>query len=296
MKATHTIPVTGAALTVGTWGAPDAPAVLAIHGISATHMCWNTLARITEEEFRIIAPDLRGRGQSTDAPGPYGMAAHARDLAAVLAELGVERAIVVGHSMGAFAAQVFAHLHPERVAGVVLVDGGLPIPPPPGLSTQDITDSILAPIEARLAAPVASREAYLAAWRAHPAFADLSADLLEYIEYDLISREGELWASGNLEAIRTDGQTLIGDPDLSQALTDLAAAPGEGRPVPYEFLRAEYGMMIGGPPLYPAPEAEALGKHFAVPVTTVDEVNHYTIVMGERGAGAIRQSLRGLQA
>ncbi len=70
--------------------------------------------------------------------GRAGLDAHARDLIAVLDALGVERAVVVGHSMGAFVALVLGDLYPERVSRVVLVDGGLPLDLPAGLSTDDV--------------------------------------------------------------------------------------------------------------------------------------------------------------
>jgi pimeloyl-ACP methyl ester carboxylesterase len=59
--------------------------------------------------------------------GPVLLAAHGEDLVAVLDHAGVERATVVGHSMGGFVAAVAAHRHPERVERLVLVDGSLPL-------------------------------------------------------------------------------------------------------------------------------------------------------------------------
>lgn len=326
MKSLHEIPVAGGMLTVGEWtpghgsspdlehpecsGHTDDP-VLAIHGISGTHVSWNTLARVSggpgRGPARIIAPDLRGRGRSSDLPGPYGMAAHAHDLAAVLDHLEIDRVRVVGHSMGAFAALVFAHLYPRRVRDGLLIDGGLPLPPPPGASSEEMTAAILAPIEARLTAPVPSREGYLAAWKAHPAFEGLTDDLREYIEYDLLERGGKLWASGNYEAIRHDGETIATDPDLYAALNARAEAASGATsagadsagalsaaalPAPMKFLRAEAGMALGAPPLYPEGAARELGESFGVPISAVGGVNHYAIVMGEVGARAIAARLR----
>jgi pimeloyl-ACP methyl ester carboxylesterase len=56
-----------------------------------------------------------------------------RDLTAVLDHAGARRALLVGHSMGAHVAARLSAEHPERAAGVVLVDGGLPIPAPAGM-------------------------------------------------------------------------------------------------------------------------------------------------------------------
>ncbi|MGK3816897.1 alpha/beta fold hydrolase, partial [Enterococcus faecium] len=59
-------------------------------------------------DVRLLAPDLRGRGRSADLSGPFGMSAHSDDLAAILDAAGVDRALIVGHSMGAFVSAVFA--------------------------------------------------------------------------------------------------------------------------------------------------------------------------------------------
>src|SRR5690606_9508333 len=88
---------------------------------------------------RVLAPDLRGRGRSNQLPGPYGMPQHADDLAAVLDHFGVETALIVGHSMGAFVSVVLSHRHPERVSELILVDGGLPLAVPANVSPADFT-------------------------------------------------------------------------------------------------------------------------------------------------------------
>lgn len=71
-------------------------------------------------------------------PGPYGIVAHADDMAAVLDAHGVRRTVLVGHSMGAFVACQTAVRHPDRVAGVLLVDGGHGLPVPPGTDVDDV--------------------------------------------------------------------------------------------------------------------------------------------------------------
>src|SRR6266511_2772920 len=85
-------------------------------------------AELLDGEVTLVAPDLRGRAGSRDAPGPYGIGRHADDLVAVLDHLGVSEALMVGHSMGGFVATVAAVRHPSRTTGVVLVDGGLAFP------------------------------------------------------------------------------------------------------------------------------------------------------------------------
>ena len=103
--------------------------VLAIHGVTANHRCWSLLAALLPG-VRIVAPDLRGRGRSSELPGPWGRAVHADDVAALIRAVGSDPVVVVGHSMGAFVAVALAERHPELVERVWLVDGGLPLSGP----------------------------------------------------------------------------------------------------------------------------------------------------------------------
>jgi len=106
----HDVPVEGGFLRVGEWGPVDqvAPTVIAVHGITGSHLAWAWIAEAMPE-VRVIAPDLRGRGRSAGLPGPYGMARHAADLEAVIDALDlfhqarlVKRAAVAhrGHGLG----------------------------------------------------------------------------------------------------------------------------------------------------------------------------------------------------
>ncbi len=144
-----TVPVEGGELTVAEWGDPAAEPLLAIHGITASHLAWLMVAEQLPER-RIIAPDLRGRGRSDALPGPYGMPRHASDLVAVLDGLGLDRVQVTGHSMGAFVAVAMAAAAPERVTDLVLVDGGMPFADPPGGDVRAAVTRSLGPALARL--------------------------------------------------------------------------------------------------------------------------------------------------
>src|ERR687893_898357 len=101
--------------------------ILALHGITAQHRTFNATARYLEHPDGIVALDLRGRGDSgKPSPGNYGLGRHARDAIRTLDYLGVERGVLVGHSMGAFVALHTALHYPDRVRGLVLLDGGWP--------------------------------------------------------------------------------------------------------------------------------------------------------------------------
>jgi pimeloyl-ACP methyl ester carboxylesterase len=142
------VPVAGGELHVARSGppAPEAAAVvLAIHGVASSHAVWGDIARaLSGTSTCLLAPDLRGRGLSVGLPGPYGMSVHAADLLAVLDRAGAERAVLVGHSLGAYMATVFATRHPERVSAVVLLDGGLAIPGYPDEMADELIDAMVA--------------------------------------------------------------------------------------------------------------------------------------------------------
>lgn len=133
--ATLDVPVAAGALHVGQWGAGPM-VVLAAHGITATHRSMSAVADQLGDGVRLLAPDLRGRGGSNGVGPPFSMETHADDFVAVLDHVGTERALLLGHSMGAFAAVVAAHRHPDRVSGLVLVDGGVPPGPRPARRTS----------------------------------------------------------------------------------------------------------------------------------------------------------------
>ncbi|MGC8486245.1 MAG: alpha/beta fold hydrolase [Candidatus Baltobacteraceae bacterium] len=103
----------------------DGDAVVLLHGFPLTHRIWDTAANALAGEYRIVAPDLRGMGASKGTAGPYLMEQLAGDLAAMLDALGIERATIVGHSLGGYVALAFARMYDARVARLALVTSRL---------------------------------------------------------------------------------------------------------------------------------------------------------------------------
>lgn len=102
-------------------GPRDAPAVIMIHGFGASLHTWEPWAQVLSEDLRVIRFDLPGSGLS--APDPAGDYTDARSMALLIAlmdQLGVTRAHLVGHSIGGRIAWSFAARHPERVDRLVL--------------------------------------------------------------------------------------------------------------------------------------------------------------------------------
>jgi 3-oxoadipate enol-lactonase len=96
-------------------------AVVLIHGFPLTHAIWEAHADALATSHFVIVPDLRGAGASSAPQGPYLMETHAADVAAILDALNVERAALIGHSMGGYVSLAFARMFTERVAGIALV-------------------------------------------------------------------------------------------------------------------------------------------------------------------------------
>jgi 3-oxoadipate enol-lactonase len=99
----------------------DGPPLVLVHGFPLDHHLWDQIVPLLVDTFDVILPDLRGFGESTTVASPYTMDDYASDTASLLDHLEIQRAAIVGHSMGGYAALAFARLYPERVRGLGLV-------------------------------------------------------------------------------------------------------------------------------------------------------------------------------
>lgn len=289
------VPVSGGQLRVGVWG-NSGPVVVCAHGITANHREFLALAEQLGPGFRLVAPDLRGRGRSNAIQGPFGMGAHAADLAAVLDHLQIERAdLLLGHSMGGFVAAVAAAQHPARYARVLMVDGGLPLMnvgfiawlPFSDFFIEKLTQKIIGPSLTRLDMTFASPGAYRAFWQPHPALAgDWSAYVEDYVDYDLVGEPPALRPSTSKEALLRDVRTQLVEDLVARSLREIRC--------PVRFLRAERGM-FNDKPLYPEARVARAGAGVAqFSSATVPGVNHFTILLSGKGARAVAAEVRGM--
>lgn len=100
----------------------DKPAILLIHGYMESLETWDTLTPLLERDFCVLSLDLPGHGVSQTPEGDFSMSDFARTALALLDKCGVEKAVVVGHSMGGYVASAFASEHTDRCAGLVLLN------------------------------------------------------------------------------------------------------------------------------------------------------------------------------
>ena len=288
------VPVDGGDLHVGVWEPEDAvapgaevPTAVLVHGITSSHVAWARLAQALPG-VRVVAPDLRGRGRSRDLPAPYGMPRHADDVAAALDHLGVRQAVAVGHSMGAFVALVLADRHPRLVRSLHLVDGGMPLLPPPGVAPQDVAAAVLGPAADRLRTTFPSRAAYREFWGEHPALGPYQDEVVTaYVDYDLVGEEPELRPATRPAALQEDIRELVDGAAVQAALEEVPSRPAT-------WYVAPRGLLDEVPPLYPDAARDRWTRQLpTLRMVEVEDVNHYTVVLGAHG---VRQLLPHLGA
>src|SRR5262245_11994469 len=104
--------------------AGSGPNLVLIHGMINSSRHWEDVAERLSGSYRVIAPDLIGHGDSAAPRGDYSLGAHAAGIRDLLAVIGVDRATIVGHSLGGGVAMQFFYQFPERTERMVLVSSG----------------------------------------------------------------------------------------------------------------------------------------------------------------------------
>ena len=100
------------------------PPVVLIHGMLNSSRHWERVALRLADSYTVIAPDLIGHGDSATPRGDYSLGAHATSIRDLLSVLGVDRATIVGHSLGGGVAMQFINQFPQRTERLVLISSG----------------------------------------------------------------------------------------------------------------------------------------------------------------------------
>ena len=278
------VPVSGGDLQLYSWG--DGPStVLALHGITASAYAWRGVAAALPDGWRLVAPDLRGRGFSRDLPGPSSLVRHAADVCTAAEALDAEGGLVLaGHSMGAYVAVLAARARPDLFRRLVIVDGGIPLALPEDADPDEVLGVTLGPALDRLRETYADAEAYVDFFRAHPALGPHWSPLVEdYVRHDVLETDEGVRSRCREELIREDGRDLL----LSAAEIDTAL---RGLTLPTHLLTAPLGMLGQAPGLLPADAVAAYDEQVDVLTTeVVPEVNHYTIVFEPAAATRVAE-------
>ena len=115
----------GITLLYASQGPRTGPAVILIHGYSDSWFSFSRVLPLLSPELRVIAPDLRGHGDSERPPTGYRIADMAHDVVRLMDALNVPKAVLIGHSMGSFVARKVVELAAARVSRLVLIGGAL---------------------------------------------------------------------------------------------------------------------------------------------------------------------------
>ena len=104
--------------------AGSGPPIVLIHGMLNSSSHWRSVAQSLASEYTVIAPDLIGHGDSAAPRGDYSLGAHAASIRDLLAAIGIDRATIVGHSLGGGVAMQFFYQFPQRVERLALISSG----------------------------------------------------------------------------------------------------------------------------------------------------------------------------
>lgn len=251
------------------WG-EQGPPLIFVHGLTANAFCFQSFADALASDHRVIAYDLRGRGDSDKPEEGYSVPLHAEDLAELIDELGLERPVVIGHSLGALIALYFAAHHPDKLSKLVLLDAGAPLP----WKTPEEQPAWLTASISRLGAPVPSFKEYTDRLKAAPFLGPYWNEYCDiYFKHDVHpNSDGSVSAKAYREGI------------IEEGIRFAEAAPEQqwsAVRVPTLLLRAGQGLFSDNDQLLPEGSAEAIQQGIAqCRYVNYPTLNHYTILFG----------------
>ena len=122
----------GLRLHYADWGNDAAPSLILIHGGRDHSRSWDEVARALQPHFHVMAPDLRGHGDSDWAKGSsYSLSDYVYDLTCLVRSASVHQTAIVGHSMGGMIGLMYAGAYPDQVSRLAVLDGVTVLPGPP---------------------------------------------------------------------------------------------------------------------------------------------------------------------
>jgi pimeloyl-ACP methyl ester carboxylesterase len=251
------------------WGTQGSP-IIFIHGLTANAFCFQAFADDLARDHRVFAYDLRGRGDSDKPESGYSVPIHAIDLAELIDELGLDRPVVVGHSLGALVGLYFAVHYPKKLSKLVLIDAGAPLP----WGTVEEQPAWLTTSINRLGTPVPSFEEYKQRLKAAPFLGQYWNSYFDlYFEHDVrLQSDGSVVAKAYREGILEEGK---------QGIENKPEEQWKDVTVPTLLLRAGQGLFTDTDQL--------LSEQAAIDIqqginncryVNFPKLNHYTIAFG----------------
>lgn len=279
------VPVPNGAMNVWHREADESAAtVVLVHGLSGNSRWWTSVIDHLPEEMGVIALDVRGRGGSVDAPGPYDLTTIADDIVRAMDNFGVETAVVTGYSMGGWVVALFGTRSPDRIERLLLVDGGLPIPRDEDTDPEEMIQALVGPSLRRLGTEFVSEESFYETWKTHPAFESYWDDSMRAgLGHELVADGDHFVVRSNPEAIRVGAREIIVGGQANSAATQLA--------VPSHLIVVERGTMDQPGGMIPLDVAEqTAGSNPNLTMEYLPGLNHYTLLLGS-GATAVASAI-----
>ena len=249
------------------WGEQGQP-ILCVHGLTANAFFFQSLADKLATHYQVFAYDLRGRGDSDKPEDGYSVPIHAADLAALIDELGLDRPIVIGHSLGALVALYFAAHYPDKLSKLILLDAGTPLP----WNTPAEQPAWLTAAIDRLGTTIPSFQEYITRLKTAPFLGPYWNEYMDiYYQHDVLHEN--------------DGSVM--SKCYKAGILEEAEHFDEARPeqqwahvtVPTLLLRAGQGLFTDNDQLVPeSAAAEAQQSIHDCRYINFPELNHYTIV------------------
>jgi len=252
-------------IQLAVWEGKGKP-VLCVHGLTANCRCWDLLASSLSPRHKVLAMDLRGRGHSDSPPSGYSVENHCRDILALMDAQGLERPVLMGHSLGAFISLVFAAKYPRRVDRLILVDGG-------GKLSEAQMTKVFAGIKPsldRLGKVFPDFESYLSPLKQTPFLQPWNSFFEAYFRYEVEDVEGGVRSRVHPKHIEEEAVNLK-KMDSSQFYKKVMTST--------LILRATKGMLAEDDLVLPADVAEGMVREIPnAKRVDVEGSNHYSIL------------------
>ena len=240
--------------------------ILCVHGITANCRFWDCLASALAPHHRVIAMDLRGRGLSDKPPTGYSIEHHCKDILSLINDQGLERPVLMGHSLGAFISLVFAAQYPQKIHHLILVDGG-------GKLSETQMAKVFAGIKPsldRLGQIFPSLEAYLSQMKQAPYLQPWNSYMETYFRYEIEKVEGGVRSRVHPKHIEEEALNL-GKLDSREFYAKVTC--------PTLILRATKGMLAKDDLLLPENVVERMVREIPnAKRVDIKGTNHYSIL------------------
>ena len=251
------------------WG-EQGPPIVCVHGLTANAFCFQAFADDLAHDHRVFAYDLRGRGDSDKPEHGYSVPIHTTDLSRLIDALGLERPVLMGHSLGALISLYFAAHYPQKLSKLILIDAGAPLP----WRTPEEQPAWLTASISRLGTSVPSFEEYTQRLKVVPFLGPYWNEYLDvYFEHDVYHNDdGSVRSKCYRDGVIEEGQ------QYDEARPEEQWANVQA---PTLLLRAGQGLFFDNDQLLAEESAIAVQRGIkGCRYVNFPTLNHYMIIFG----------------